>query len=807
MPIDNKRGLILAAAGAAVLLAATLLAYRTPAPLGLAVSPAVFSASRAQAILKDLVGDGVPHPIGSAANARVRERIVERLTTLGYAAELQTGLVCNDFGECGTPTNIIATYGGDVTAKDAVLLASHYDSVPAGPGASDDGAGVANLLEIARILTVTPARRHPIVLLVTDGEEAGLLGALLFTRQHRLARQVWAAVNMEARGASGASLMFETGTANAWLMHMYGAATLEPITNSLCYVVYKMLPNNTDFTVFKAASYQGFNFAFIGDVGHYHTPLDSWTNASPSTIQHQGDNALGAVLALANSADLSPVVADSVFFDVLARGVVVWPIAFVLPAALAALMILLAEAVVLFRSGRLNARQAAHGAIGALANVLVGGALSIGVLVLLRVMGRLPPIGAPPWIAHPLAMHIGFSTLAVLSAGAAAAWFARRAGFWGFWFGASVTVALLSVAGAVGMPGASYLPLLTALAAALAPLPCMLSLARGRTPAQAAVDFAVLVPGLIMFAVLLPLLLLLYPALGAVAWPITTVTLCLTTCFLLPLLANATPDARRFIIVLGAAVTFLGISITLLLPTYSPRWPQRINVEYWMDADSGRAHWYTQAASLHLPEAMATAAKFDTIPHPRFAGYPLIGFFADTRSLELAGPELTQVSASSGTASALTSGTASAPTSGTAITAASSAAPSSQSPAATHFELLVRSVRGAPTAFVLFPAGANVEYAVVTTQSGPLRAKLNKLRGGATVFVVADIPSAGLQFGIDSAAAPISVQVFDLSYGLPPELPEGQALQQARPQNATSSQDGDVTVVQRTVRLNPAAGR
>ena len=141
MAIADNRGLIIAGAGVALLLVATLLAYRTPAPLGPEASPTVFSASRAQAILKELVGNDVPHPIGSAANSTVRELIVKRLTALGYATELQTGLVCNDFGGCGTPSNIIATYGADVTGKDAVLLAAHYDSVPAGPGASDDGAG------------------------------------------------------------------------------------------------------------------------------------------------------------------------------------------------------------------------------------------------------------------------------------------------------------------------------------------------------------------------------------------------------------------------------------------------------------------------------------------------------------------------------------------------------------------------------------------------------------------------------------------------------------------------------------------
>ena len=73
MPTASNRGLILALTGIALLLAITLIAYRPAAPLGPEASPTVFSAYRAMAILRDLVGDGVPHPIGSPANARVRE--------------------------------------------------------------------------------------------------------------------------------------------------------------------------------------------------------------------------------------------------------------------------------------------------------------------------------------------------------------------------------------------------------------------------------------------------------------------------------------------------------------------------------------------------------------------------------------------------------------------------------------------------------------------------------------------------------------------------------------------------------------
>jgi Peptidase family M28 len=772
MAMGKNRGLIVAAIGVALILGATLAAYRTPAPLGIDAAPTAFSAARARAVLKELVGDGVPHPMGSAADARVRDRIVARLAALGFSTELQTGISCNEFGACGTPTNIVATRG-EPTGNDAVMLAAHYDSVPAGPGASDDGVGVANLLEIARVLSVRPAPEHPIVLLVTDGEEAGLLGASLFTREHRLAKHIWAAVNMDTRGVSGPSLMFETGTANAWLMRLYGRSTLEPITNSLCYVIYKSLPNNTDFTIFKAAAYQGFNLAFIGDVAYYHTPLDSFENASPSTMQHQGANALSGLLALANSPDINPPAADALFFDVLARGVVVWPVGFVLPAALAALALLAAASLLLIRRGHLSYAQAAYGFLGALSNVVLGGAVAIGVLALLRFLGRVPPIRGYSWIAHPLAMHVGFSAVSLLSSAAIAGWLVRRAGFWGFWFGASMLAAFLSLAVAMIIPAAGYAVLLAALAAALGIVPGALALLKGRAPSHGAADFAVLFPGLIALAVVLPLLLLLYPALGAPAWPISTIALCVTAAFLLPLLSNSTRPVRSRLALVAAVAAFGAICITVLLPTYSTSWPQRINVEYWMDADSGHAHWFAQTASLRLPRAIDETLKFDPALHDRIHGIQLKGFYAEAPALKLAAPELTQIAANS----------------------------------AGRMELWVRSGRGAPKASVIFPAGANINYIEIPTAAGPLRAKLQTLRNGSTVFVAAGIPETGLRFWIDTPTAPMTVQILDTSYELPAELPDGKKLQQARPKNATSSQDGDVTVVQRTVLVDPAAGR
>src|SRR5271167_1978782 len=91
MPALGNRGLIIALAGIALLLVSTLLVYRTPAARGPDAAADAFSALRAKAIVQDLAGSGVPHPIGSPDGARTRQAIVKRLSSLGYAIELQSG--------------------------------------------------------------------------------------------------------------------------------------------------------------------------------------------------------------------------------------------------------------------------------------------------------------------------------------------------------------------------------------------------------------------------------------------------------------------------------------------------------------------------------------------------------------------------------------------------------------------------------------------------------------------------------------------------------------------------------------------
>src|SRR5688500_17125525 len=156
-----------------VVLALAIWRAEGPPPKASDAASGEFSAGRAMEVLRHNLQEGVPHPIGSAANARVRDRIVARLRALGYRTTIQRRFACNASASCGTVENIIAETGD--ARGDIVLLAAHYDSVPSGPGASDDGIGVAALLEVARAIR-SERFRNRVLFLIDDGEEAGLLG-------------------------------------------------------------------------------------------------------------------------------------------------------------------------------------------------------------------------------------------------------------------------------------------------------------------------------------------------------------------------------------------------------------------------------------------------------------------------------------------------------------------------------------------------------------------------------------------------------------------------------------------------------
>ena len=258
-----------------------------PVPLPASASPTRFSAERAGQWVKRIAR--APHPCGSPENRRVRQELVAVLGDLSLHPRVLEGT------QYGTGlANIYGELPGTHSSQAPLLLVAHYDSVPSGPGAADDGSGVATVLETIRALKAQGPWRHGIGVLLTDGEERGCLGALAFVRDHpELLRDVRLVVNLEARGNHGPVIMFQTGPDNRRLIQFFRQACPLPVATSFSQDVYSRMPNDTDFTRFLKAGKRGLNFAFVGGLAYYHSPNDTAENLSPRTLQHFGDCVLG----------------------------------------------------------------------------------------------------------------------------------------------------------------------------------------------------------------------------------------------------------------------------------------------------------------------------------------------------------------------------------------------------------------------------------------------------------------------------------------------------------------------------------
>ncbi len=322
-----------------------------------------------------------PHAVGFPAHAAVREYIVGALQKMGLETTLQEGYTAGDWGNLSKATNILARIKGSEQGK-ALLLLTHYDSNPhSSLGASDAGSGVATILEGVRAFLATNSTpKNDIIILLSDAEELGLNGADLFVNRHPWAKEVGLVLNFEARGSGGPSYMLiETNRGNSRLIEEFTKAQPDyPVANSLVYSIYKMLPNDTDLTVFREdGDIEGFNFAFIDDHYDYHTVRDNYERLDRNTLAHQGAYLMPLLQHFSNT-DLGTLKSlnDYVYFNVPFFKLVSYPFEWIWPMfALAALLfvVLLVQG---FRKKTLQFPQLAKGFLPMLLalalNILIG---------------------------------------------------------------------------------------------------------------------------------------------------------------------------------------------------------------------------------------------------------------------------------------------------------------------------------------------------------------------------------------------------------------------------------------------------
>ena len=354
----------------------------TPHYNGDETAPATeFAVDRALQPLREI--SKKPHYLGSIGHEEVRDFLISDLRKLGLDPHIQKGFSLNPESKTlDKPINIVAKIKGSQNGK-ALLLLTHYDSalVPSF-GASDAGSGVVTILESMRAYLASNEKpKNDIIILFSDAEEIGLDGAKLFVNQHPWAKNVGLVLNFEARGSSGPSnMILETNGGNSELVNQFIKANPDfPVASSLMYSVYKMLPNDTDSTVFREdGDIDSFFFAFIDSHFNYHTANDTFENLSRNSLAHQGSYLLPLMHYFAN-ADLSQLKSktDDVYVNLPLLKMISYPFSWILPLLIFATLLFLFLILYGLYKRKLNGKKMALGFLPFLFSLIVCGIIGL----------------------------------------------------------------------------------------------------------------------------------------------------------------------------------------------------------------------------------------------------------------------------------------------------------------------------------------------------------------------------------------------------------------------------------------------
>lgn len=567
---------------------------RPPPTVPSSAPPEDFASGRAMEVLRSIASE--PRPLGSPGNRRAMDTILNRLRSIGVEASVEERpSVCRTrFASvnAGTVRNIVAIVPG-VEPGPMTLLMAHYDSVARGPGAADDGAGVAAILEVLRALKSGAPPARSVMALFSDGEEDGLLGACAFAADEPRLKRIGLVVNLEARGTRGPSIMFEMSQPSEGLIQLFARASAHPVGSSALGTIYDALPNDTDLTVFKRAGIPGLNFAFIEGDAHYHTSTDTLENLDERSLQHHGEQVLGMVRAIGTAG--SAPRANVVYFDLLGKNVVIYS-SRVAMACLAAVLLLVAAAIVrASRSGGLRPGPLIRATLSSFFAIV--GAVVV-VTALWMGLSALNP--AAEGLLHSSATWMWCAIAGtVVAAAASTAALQRlvegrlltadeRMG------GALVVPALLAVLTTVWQPQVSYLVVWPLAGSAL------VWLVRSSVANPALRELLTLVQAIPAALVMTPLVYLVMVALPPIQWGAGAVLVGIVTTLIAPSF-DKSDGARAYAwepLALASVAGFVACTLPAMFGSFDAERPRQNHLFYALDAARGEAIWGSADAAV-----------------------------------------------------------------------------------------------------------------------------------------------------------------------------------------------------------------
>lgn len=551
-----------------------------------------FSGERAYTILSNLLEEDQPHPTGSALNNIVKERIIHNLSNNGIQSEIQKTWACSfRYNSCAFVENIIAFIPGK-SKVPYVALMSHYDSVPMAPGAGDDGAAVAAMLETARILKSEAPFEHPIIMIFTDAEEQGLIGAEGFFNNSKYTENIGILLNFEGSGSTGLSQVLRTSGYNSNFIDAFQSESSYPRGASLISEIFKRMPNDTDFSTVQRANVPGIDFAFASERNHYHTPLDNLAQIDIRTLQHHGENMLPITRWLATNLSEALKTESNVVYTNIYSTWLQWP------SALSPYLLILS--LLLLTIGLARRGGTFIGTLGGMAGAILVILFTAGLGILTFKVISLVQGTTVDWPANETGYRLALFA-STLTGGLCAAIIINKyvstihalVGAWCLW-------GMLSTLLLVEMPDAANLLLAPLFAGSL--LIFVTSFLSSKKNQYLY---------LLSLVVLIPTTLgLVFPLIESQGYRLIISTLPFIALFMTIFVPLVLAAKLRLPLILTSSLTIIGISLAISTPLYSPDRPQHININYFEDMDEGTAFYQLQSNNI-LPKKLTSIIELN----------------------------------------------------------------------------------------------------------------------------------------------------------------------------------------------------
>lgn len=549
-----------------------------------------FSSQRAMQYLNVIAAK--PHMAGSQAQHDVTQYLYDQIKALGLEPEIQKGTAVNQtpelkFDKVTDVQNVMVRLKGKGDGHDAILLTAHYDTMINATGASDDGAGVASLLETLRILKQGPPLKNDVIVLFTDAEEIGLFGAKAFAEQHPWAKDVKAMFNFGSRGTSGPVLLFQTTDQNGWMIDQLAKAIPSPFANSFLYAALRLIPNETDFTEFQQdTNASGLNFIFAKNSEQYQNSADNLSTLDQGSLQQEGTYALAVAKQFGNSDLQNTRAQDQVFFNIGGMMLLHYSTAWVIPTLVVVLLLFVAVLWIGLRNKQVTVWGIVKGFLIFLLMILAAVLLATGISMLIN-----PSVTANAYLDNKDLYFVGFLGLTVAVTSALYVLFQKKTGMLNMSFGALIWWLILTVVMSLLLPSGSYLFAIPLLFGLLLQLYLLRAGAGsfGRTASIVWLCLLVL-PALLLLGQMIYMGYVMIEFLAAGVWVLFTVLL---VGMLFPHL-HLLMTQRKWVVSL--ATTALGVIFVLwaaLTPVFHKDSPKLDSLLYGYNITEGKAVWAT----------------------------------------------------------------------------------------------------------------------------------------------------------------------------------------------------------------------